>query len=58
MKNLTEMGHVMEAIDLLKQTKGRKIPKWFVLLDYTMAGALIVCIAYAYFELITWIVAK
>lgn len=49
---------IMEAVDILKQTKGKKIPLWFKVLDWVCAGLVYGLVFYAYFELITWIIGK
>jgi hypothetical protein len=58
MKHLEDSGHVMEAVDILKQAKGRKIPLWFKVLDVTLAVCLFTCVMYAYYELFLWLIGR
>ena len=48
----------MEAVDILKQTKGKKIPLWFKILDVALAVCLFTCVLYAYYELFKWLTGK
>ena len=57
---MTNPRDIMPAIDLLMQSKrNNRLPRWFVVLDYVVAGAYLLAfgsaIAFLTYKLVSWL---